>query len=302
MLRGIAEFAMRGRWYAAIAAAMIALAAMMLPPLTYLASGILALTTLRMGPKEGLKVVVATMAVFTLTAAWLFGQFEIALLFLLSSWLPVFLAVLVLGYTRSLAAGIVAAVGIGLIFVLAMYTFVAEPALWWQQTLQPLMEALLQQPGWSLSQSDTQTLITEMAGILTGIAAAGVTLNVILGLVIGRAWQAMLYNPGGFADEFRQLKLGKKFAAIAVALMIISVLPVSEQLSLLVDCLPAVLIAFAVQGLAVVHALIKQRQKPGFWLVIVYLLLVVMMPQMVVILATTGVLEQWMNFRRHSNG
>jgi hypothetical protein len=221
---------------------------------------------------------------------------------LLSSWLPVFIAVLVLGYTRSLAAGIVAAVGLGLTFVLAMHAFVAEPAIWWQQTLQPLMDALQQQPGWTTSQSDTQAMITDLAGMMTGVAAAGVTLNVILGLIIGRAWQAMLYNPGGFADEFQQLKLGKKFAAIAVALMVISVLPVSEQLSLLVDCLPAILIAFAMQGLAIVHAMIKQRQKPGFWLVIVYLLLVIMMPQMVVILATTGVLEQWMNFRRHSNG
>jgi hypothetical protein len=300
MLRGIAEFAMKGRWYAATAAAMFALAAMMLPPMTYLASGILALTTLRMGPKEGLKVVIATMVVFTLAASWFFGQLGIALLFLLSSWLPVFVAVLALGYTRSLAASFLAAVGLGLIFVLAMHVFVAEPALWWQQMLQPFIDILQQQPGWALSQSDTQLVITELSGMMTGLVAAGITMNVMLGLIIGRAWQAMLYNPGGFADEFRQLKFGKRFALFAVALMFISVLPVSEQLSVFVDCLPAVLVAFAMQGLAIVHAVIKQRQKQRFWLVIVYLLLIVMLPQMVVILATTGVLEQWMNFRKHS--
>jgi len=54
------------------------------------------------------------------------------------------------------------------------------------------------------------------------------------------------------------------------------------------------------QGLAIVHAVVRQQQKHKFWLIAVYVLLVVMMPQMVVLLATVGVLEQWMNFRKYS--
>jgi hypothetical protein len=299
MLRGIAEFAMRGRWYAAFAAALLSLSAMILPPLTYLASGVLALTTLRMGPKEGAQVVVASTVIFTLFASWLLGQFEIAFVFLLSSWLPVFVAVLVLGYSRSLAKSILAAAGLGMAFALAIHVFVAEPNQWWYELMQPFMTMLQQQPNWTLSAGDTHTVFAQLSGMMTGFVAAGVTFNVVVGLLIGRAWQAMLYNPGGFADEFRKLKLGKAAALFAVVVMAISLLPISEHLPLLLDFLPAVLVAFAIQGLSIVHAIVKFRQKHAFWLVIVYILLVIMMPQMMMILATVGVLEQWMNFRRH---
>jgi hypothetical protein len=300
MLRGIAEFAMRGRWYAAIATALFSLTALMLPPLSYLASGVIVLTTLRMGPKEGIQVVLATLVIFTLFAGLLLGQFAISVLFLISSWLPIFVATLVLGYTRSLAVSLLAAVGLGILVVIGIHLFITEPTLWWQQMLQPFFDMLEQQPGWQLSQSETQELGTNLAELMTGFVAAGVTINVIIGLLIGRAWQAKLYNPGGFAEEFRKLKLGKPAALVALFLMVVSLLPIKHYLTLLVDCLPAVLVVFAVQGLSIVHAIVKQQQKHNFWLVAVYVLLVVMMPQMVVILSMIGVLEQWMNFRRHS--
>jgi hypothetical protein len=66
MLQTIALFAMRGRWQAAIATALFSIAALMLPPLSYIASGVIVLSTLRMGPKEGTKVVLASFILLTL--------------------------------------------------------------------------------------------------------------------------------------------------------------------------------------------------------------------------------------------
>lgn len=300
MLLGIANFSMQGRWQAAIATALLSVAALMLPPFSYLASGVIVLCTLRMGPKEGAKVVIATAVIFTVLAGLLLGQFWVSGVFLLSSWLPVFGVALVLGYTRSLAAALLAASGLGILMVFGTHLVLPDPAVWWQQFLAPFMEKLSGQSGWQLDKAQTQTLVQSLSSMMTGLIAAGLSVNVMLGLLIGRAWQAKLYNPGGFASEFSQLRLGKSVAVLAVVLMVIAISPLSEALILLVDCLPVVLALFALQGLSIVHAIVKQQQKHKFWLVAVYVLLVVMMPQMVVLLAMIGVLEQWFNFRKHS--
>jgi len=298
MLRSIAVFAMQGRWQSAITTALLSLGALLFPPLNYLASGVIALSTLRMGPKEGVTVVIATTLVFTLLAGLVLKQYAISGLFLLSNWLPVFGISLVLGYTRSLAAGLLAATGLGIVLVLGTHLVVSEPALWWQQMIGPFLATLAEQPEWQLSQADTQSLVFGLSEMMTGIVAAGLSINVMLGLLIGRAWQAKLYNPGGFASEFYQLTLGKSAAMLAMAIMVLTISPLGESLAVLRDCLPVILAVFALQGLSVVHAIVKLKQKHKFWLIAVYVLLVVVMPQMVVLLAMTGVLEQWFNFRR----
>lgn len=300
MLSGIATYAMQGRWQAAIITAVLSFAALMLPPLSYLASGVIVLTTLRIGPKEGVKIVAAATVICTLLAGLLLGQFFISGAFLLSSWLPALVITLVLGYTRSLAVSLLAASGLGILIVFGIHLLVSEPDVWWQQFVTPLIEVFAQQPGWQFDQTQTQGLIVSLSTMMTGLIAAGLSINVMLGLLIGRAWQAKLYNPGGFASEFCQMKLGKRAALVMIVLMVITVLPLQENLKWLMDCLPVVLAVFTLQGLSVIHAIVRRQKMHKFWLIAMYVVLVVRMPQMMVILATIGVLEQWINFRRYS--
>jgi uncharacterized protein YybS (DUF2232 family) len=172
--------------------------------------------------------------------------------------------------------------------------------LWWQQIIEPLAETLAQQPGWQFDQAQTQAIVLNLSGMMTGLMAAGLSLNIMLGLLIGRSWQAKLYNPGGFASEFQQLKLGKSVAILTIVMMVVTALPLGDSVAILRSCLPVLLVVFTLQGLSVVHAIVKQQQRQSFWLVTVYVLLIVMMPQMAVLLTIIGVLEQWFNFRRLS--
>ena len=64
--------------------------------------------------------------------------------------------------------------------------------------------------------------------------------------------------------------------------------------------LPILLVLFAVQGVAVTHAIVRLQQRHKAWLVVMYVLLLIMMPQMAVLLALIGVLDQWFNFRQRS--
>lgn len=300
MLRKIAVFSMQGTLYAAGIIALFSLAALVLPPFNYIASGIIALYTLRMGPKNGIKVVTFAAVIFTIVAVVFSSKTYIPIVFLLSSWLPVLVASLVLGFTRSLAASVLVAAGMGILFVIASYLFVLDPALWWQALMTPFWELISQQDGWKLSPEETQEMVVLLSKMMTGLVAASLTINIIVALLIGRSLQASLYNPGGFADEFQQLRLGKPAAIVTIGLMVMTILPLGNELTLLRECLATVLIVFALQGLAVAHAIVRNQQKALFWLVAIYVMLVMIMLQMIVILAMIGILEQWFNFRHRS--
>ncbi|AFI83832.1 hypothetical protein [Methylophaga nitratireducenticrescens] len=300
MLRGIADFAMKGRWQAALAAALLSVAAMLLPPLNYLASGVIVLATLRVGPQEGLRVMAATLVVFAAVAGLLFGQLWIALALLLTSWLPAYLVTLVLGYSRSLERALLAAAGVGILVVLISHIFLPNPALWWQEMLTPFVQLLSEQPGWQMNATETQNFLVQMASMMTGLIAAAVSVNIILGILIGRAWQASLYNEGAFGNEFTQITLGKTLAIVTAVLMGLSLTGMAGSLTLLVDCLPVLLVLFALQGIAVAHAIVRLKQKSVAWLVVMYVLMVLMLPQMMILTATLGILEQWFNFRKRA--
>jgi flagellar biosynthesis protein FlhB len=245
-------------------------------------------------------VVTATLVVFLLIAGFMLGQMWVAGLVLLSSWLPVFLATLTLGYTRSLAASLLTASGLGVLAVMLMHLLVPDLVVWWQGLIEPFMAQLSEQPGWQLDSAQTEQLSSSLALMMTGLLAAGMSFNAITGLFIGRAWQAQLYNPGAFGSEFRELRLGKPVALFTALLIALSLSPLAESLRWLVDCLPVMLVAFGIQGLSIVHAIVYQGQKSKGWLVAMYILLVVMLPQMLMMLATLGVLDQWFNFRKRS--
>jgi len=299
MLRVLAVFTMQGRWQAAIVIAAMSLLALMLPPVSYLASGTVALCTLRTGPKEGITVLAIATFVFAIAATFLLNQPLITGVFLISSWLPVYGVALILGYTRSLSVSLLVTAGLGVLLVVGTYMVLLSPAEWWLQVMAPIAEMLQEKADWQLDQAETQSFFAALSRMMTGLLVAGLFANIVLGLLLGRAWQATIYNPGGFAEEFQQLQLGKGPAIVMVVVMLTAVLA-GANVPLLQDCLPILLVLFAVQGVAVTHAIVRLQQRHKAWLVVMYVLLLIMMPQMAVLLALIGVLDQWFNFRQRS--
>ncbi len=296
----IAKFAMQGRWQAAVAITFLSFAALLLWPLSYFSSGVIVLATLRSGPKEGVKVVVIATLMFTLLTEILLGQSYISGAFLLLVWLPVLAATLVLGYTRSLSTSVLSTCILGIFMVLGTHSVFNDPAIWWYQLLMTVIEVLVQQPGWRLDQMQTQELLVSTSGMMTGWIFAVLSINMILGLLIGRAWLATLFCSSNISTQFRQLNLGKQAASVAIVFMLIAISPLHGDWTLVIDCLPVMLTAFTLQGLAVIHAMAWQKQRHKFWLIGTYVLLVLLMHQMMVLLAVIGILEQWINFRRYS--
>ncbi len=127
---------------------------------------------------------------------------------------------------------------------------------------------------------------------LLGVIGYVIALTSVICLVLGRWWQAMLYNPGGFKSEFHQLRLGVGSAAILVAGVVVCNIA-SQEFSSWVGLLGLPLL---LGGLALVHYSVAFYQLGGHWLIIFYVVLFTVSPLSLVLIGL-GFLDSIMNIR-----
>lgn len=298
-MRFLAAYVLKGRMPAVLVTAVMAILALLLPPFSYLSGASVALVTLRLGLQAGLQIcLLSTLAV---TALMLLLQLplQLGVVFLLVLWLPVWALALSLRRTAAPARSIVMAMLFGAMLLLGFYLVNDNPTQWWLAMLSQLLEPMLQQiPEAELPQ--VQANMLELAEQMSGVMAAGMMASLLGCLLLGRWWQALQYNPGGFGDEFRRLRLGKRLASAALLLAAAQLLWQLGQGSasgLLRDLLALGQVAFALQGVAVCHAVVRLSRSHKGWLVAMYLLLLLFMGQAVLLLAMVGVLDNWFDFR-----
>jgi hypothetical protein len=286
---------MRGRSPAALVAAAAAVLFWLFPPFLIVSGAVVALVTLRRGPAEGALVVgLAGLGAAGLT--WLVLGVPWPMLdVLLACWLPLWLLALVLRATVSLSRTLQVAALLGLFGVASFYLVLGDPVIWWGGILARWRHDLAAlAPGQGTDQATLTALLDLLeswAPFLPGQAASAALLFVLLGLLLGRWWQALLFNPGGFRPEFHQLRLGRPLALLALLLFgaaMLSGWPLLTNLALVLGTL------YTVQGIALVHAVAFERQLSPAWLLLFYLLLLPFLSQLVMAL---GIADAWADFR-----
>lgn len=130
------------------------------------------------------------------------------------------------------------------------------------------------------------------ATMVLGLLAAMTTLSGALGLVLGRWWQALLYNPGGFAAEFRALRLGPVAALVSLGAALYCYLqPATMAVWSLVFAQP---LLFA--GIALVHSLVAKKGMGVQWLVLFYSALLLLQPfKILLVIVAFG--DTWLDIR-----
>jgi len=114
---------------------------------------------------------------------------------------------------------------------------------------------------------------------------------------LARWWQAMLYNPGGFRQEFHALRLGRVTTAVMILLIVISLI---GQYALTTDMATVVWLLFFFQGMAVLHSLIGMTGMGIGWLVSLYLLLAIVPNYASPVISGLGLVDTWFDFRRRA--
>lgn len=289
----MASFIMAGRKQAAFFILLTTLLSLLIPPLGLFSGAAIALITLKINWQQGLiysllgSVVLATVTYFLKQDAS-FGLFAGLL-----GWLPIVLFATILAQTGSWQHTLQAILVATIVGLLLFHAFQPDTALFWQSYLEQVKSALAE--AYQLESSETDELVRSISQWMTAVFAAAVAISAALALLLARHWQAMLYNPGGFGEEFRQLRVGKTPALIMVVCIVIALFSDS---SLAIEVLVIATGIFALQGVALVHGVVAQREMKPYWLVALYVLLFLFLAQMIVLLAAFGIVDNFVDFRR----
>jgi len=295
-MRWLASYVMQGRLQAVFAVTLLAVLSWNMSLIGILSAASIGLVALRNGPNEGL--ITAGIATFgsALLGLVVLGNMVPAFATLALVWTPILLVAIVLRVTRSLATAVQSGLLLGVAVILAYFVAMPDMVTGWHEILgtfsKPLVEAEL------LTNSQRMDLIESLAPWMTGLLAAGLYLQLIAGLLLARWWQAVLYNPGGFRQEFHNLRLHRVLAYIAVPVLVLGFNAELSGAGLLINYAAALLVtAYFVQGLAFVHGIAALAGINNGWLIAMYVLLIVALPNMFGLLFAAGYADAWFDFR-----
>ena len=288
----MASFIMAGRIQAAIFVVLSTLISLVLPPLIVFSNAAIALITLRKGWQEG--IVYTLLATFTLVLVSILLEQTAGsgLIAGLATWLPMVLIASTLAMTQSWNRTLQLVLVLGTAGVILFHFVQTDATAFWKPVLETLKPAL--QQAYQLSEAKLDETINNASGWMTGTFAAALAIITIISLIIARNWQALLYNPGGFGDEFRQIMIGKQ-AAIALVVAIAVAVVTGNQL--IIELIMVGISVFMFQGLSLAHALVKQRGMKSFWLIGLYVFMFLLLVQMIVLLATFAIIDNFVDVR-----
>lgn len=278
-MRELAQFAMKGPRYAAG----IALVACMVPMMFWIGAATLALVTLRHGASQGLNVF--TWAAAPSLAWWLGLHDPTAMVVLVST----FAMAMVLRASVSMRKTLL--FGFGFSIVLGVLTPVLMPET--IELLLSLTDEMLKQLAADAELEVTDELVTSFQALLVASFAASFFAMSIGSLFLARSWQAALFNPGGWREEFHQLRLGSFEMAVIIAAMLLGPSIGLDGYILVFSGLVPIVVC----GLALVHGLVGKKNLGGHWMVGFYVLAVVLFPTLIAIVALLAMLDSAIDIR-----
>ena len=281
-MRALAEFIMRGRMQATL----VVVVSAALPLLFWLSAAAGSLVLLRRGWRDA-----AGILVWALLPAigWLYFGEPRTLLVLLGALGLAMLLRASMSWNRVLLCSL----ALGLVYGLILNSVFREPidamAVELQKHVPQMLDGIHQQ----MSVEERARLDSLIAPVLTGLIAALLQVVSLLCLVLGRFWQAQLYNPGGFGREFRELRLPPAAAVLLLVCMLVGP-NIGPELAMLTP-LSTVPLAFA--GAALLHGLVAQGRMARFWLVGMYITLLLVGQLTYPLLVVLAIVDSLLDFR-----
>ena len=259
-MRGLAEFIMRGRWQA-LGVAVLGSGSLLFG---WVSAAAIALVTLRNGSAAGgwltlwailPAIIIAAISGDTGSVLLLLGTFSLAV---------------ILRESVSLSLAVMASVPLALLGGAALTlfngVFLQELVATFNQALAQFEQELVE--GEAAEMVFNAVSVPQVAALL----ATGNAVIALLSLILGRYWQASLYNPGGFGEEFRALRLpvGAVLLMASTALILWWLGPDWRVWS------AVVVLPLTIVGFSLIHAFATRTGKGVTWLTLMYALWIVL--------------------------
>ncbi|MET4025269.1 hypothetical protein ABIE59_000787 [Marinobacter sp. MBR-99] len=278
-MRALAQYVMRGPLQAGGVAAVTTV----VPLLFWIGAAVVGLVILRLGIRQGLNI--GLWALMPALGWAVYGQDPTSLVVLLQVMLMASILRTTLAWEKALLSGAFLAILSGLMLPV-MYPALLNDLV---QTGVSFYEQYNAEVARSLG-SDLELIIRDtmnasMAGTYFATAVAMT--------MLARAWQAGLYNPGGFRKEFHALRLSPAIAVVCALTMVIG--PVLGLNSMLLVWAAGTPLFIAALGL--VHGVVGRKQLSGNWLAMFYLALVLLGPSLMLLLLVLAFVDSWLDIR-----
>lgn len=290
-MRALAAFIMSGR----LQAFLVALAGNLVPLVSPAAVG---LVTLRRGYKDALVVLFGACAPLLAALIWASAN-PMVVMSSLATLAAVLIAAEVLKTSASWQFSLLATVAISSVAMLALSGLLASDAEVMVKEIQAALAAAGQagdesvSPYYNLMASVATMLELELIGLpfVLGFLAWMAVVQVTSGLLLARWWQALLYNPGGFQQEFHHLRLAK----VVVLGLVTGIVGLNIQGDGYVVWGGMLAMPLLLSGLALAHFVVKWFELGRVWLVILYV--GVLIGPLGIVLIAAGCLDSIFDFR-----
>ncbi len=281
-MKGLATFVMSGR-YRALLVAMASSGSLLF---CWIGAAVTALVTLRRGPAQGFwvlmwaslpAIVVTRMSGDTTPLALLVGTFVLAL---------------VLRLSVSLALAVLASAVVGVVTGLLTLSFGSAMLEQLSAVFADFVRALQE-----ANNAGDVALVAPGVTQLAGMVGAANAALCVLCLVLARYWQAALYNPGGFAGEFRALR----YPTGVTASLVVAAMALASMGLVYRSWAVSLLIPVSVVGFALLHAWAGVRGRGTVWLSAMYVAWL-LFDAAKLALVVLAVVDAWVDFRRRWSG
>lgn len=278
-MRALAQFVMRGP----VQASGVAAVTIAVPFLFWIGAAVVGLVILRLGFVRGLNIGLWALLP---ALAWSFiGGDPTSLAVLLHVMLMAQVLRSTLSWERALIAGsslaLLAGLLLPLLFSGLLDQLVATGVSFYEQYNAEVAREL----GSQLETAIRNIMNASLAGTFLA-CATGITM-------LARYWQASLYNPGGFREEFHRFRLRPLTAGLCGAAIVLAPMAgINPVLIAWVAGLP-----LFVAAVALVHGLVGLKGKGGFWLAIFYSSLILLGPTVLLLLLVMAFVDSWLDIR-----
>ncbi len=279
-MRALAEFVMRGP----LQAAGVATLTMAIPLLFWIGAAVIGLVILRLGLRQGVNIGIWASLPGLGWAVVGGDPTALSVLVIVMAMAAVLRATQ--SWERSLVAGSLVTILVGTLLPMFYPALLDQLVQAGVSFYQQYNAEVARELGDQLEPVIRQTMNASMAGTF-------LVTSVVL-TMLARSWQAKLYNPGGFREEFHSFRLSAPVAVACVVVMVAGAyLGLNSVLVVWAAGLPMV-----VAAIALVHGAVGRRGMGTQWLVMFYIALLILGPSLLLLLVALAFVDSWLDIRK----
>lgn len=192
---------------------------------------------------------------------------------------------------------------LGVFAVSVVHLVYPDIVTWWSQRILTSLTTftqMLASHGWSdvvTMNGQLPDIALSVGSMATGFMVTSILAVNLMQLLVARWWQSKLFMPGALAAELRNIRISR----LAGLLFLLCFGLYYFGNAVISDIMPIIILTLAVAGLSLMHYYFNFMPKTPsstFIIVLIYTVIFVLNIYSMIFLASTGLVDIWVDFRR----